>query len=360
MAGTGSEGRGARPITVEQLIALNEEIAALARAGSPMERGLARSGEELPGRLNVVAAALAERMKRGESLVEALESQKRSIPPLYRAVVEAGARSGDLSAALRGMSSYLRGYSEARSAVGLALWYPILVLTLAYGLFLGVILHVVPRFRETLGSLELPATSPLIWLDAVGRSAWYWWPAWPFLLVLAAIAWRRSALAARFDPRAWTFLGLFPWTRSLLRDCQSAGFAELLALLLEHKVGYAQAVVIAAEATGDSRAIAGAEELAREIERGQSAGEALQGTSGKAFSPLLRWALASGGEQGSMIKALRNLAPMYRKRAAFKAAKLRIFLPTILMIVIGASATLVYALTLFLPLTGMLNELAGP
>lgn len=360
MAGTGSEGGGARPISVEQLIALNEEIAALARAGSPMERGLARSGEELPGRLNAIAAVLAERMRRGESLVEALESQKRAIPPLYRAVVEAGARSGDLTTALQGMSRYLRGYSEARSAVGLALWYPILVVTLAYGLFLGVILHVVPRFRETFESLGLPVTRPLIWLDAVGRSAWYWWPVWPILLILVAVAWRRSATAARFDPRSWTLLGLFPWTRSLLRDFQSAGFAELLALLLEHKVGYPQAVAIAAEATGDSRVIAGAGELAREIERGRSADEALRGASGKAFSPLLRWALASGGEHGSIVEALRNLAPMYRKRAAFKAAKLRIFLPTILMIVVGASATLVYALTLFLPLTGMLNELAGP
>jgi len=360
MAGTESEGRGARPISVEQLIALNDEIAALARAGSPLERGLARSGEELPGRLNAIAAVLAERMRRGESLVEALESQKRAIPPLYRAVVEAGARSGDVATALQGMSRYLKGYSEARSAIGLALWYPILVVTLAYALFLGVILHVVPRFREALQTLQLPVTRPLSWLEAVGQSAWYWWPVWPILLILVAVAWRRSALAARFDPRAWTFLGLFPWTRSLLRDYQSAGFAELLALLLEHKVGYPQAVTIAAEATGDPRMIAQAGNLSRELERGQPADAALRGASGKAFSPLLRWALASGREQGSMVQALRNLAPMYRKRAAFKAAKIRLFLPTILMIVVGASVTLLYALTLFLPLTGMLSELAGP
>jgi len=360
MAGTESEGRGARPITVEQLVVLNEEIAALARAGSPMERGLARSGEELPGRLNAIAAALSDRMKRGQSLVEALEAEKRAIPPLYRAVVEAGARSGDVATALEGMSRYLRGYSEARSAIGLALWYPILVVTLAYGLFLGVILHVIPRFRETFEVLELPVARSLVWLEGVGRSAWYWWPVWPILLILVAIAWRRSALAARFDPRAWTFLGVFPWTRSLLADYQAAGFAELLALLLEHKVGYAQAVSIAAEATGDSRVIAGAENLSRELERGRPADEVLQGDSGKAFSPLLRWALASGREQGSIVQALRNLAPMYRKRAAFKAAKVRLFLPTILMIIVGASVTLLYALTLFLPLTGMLSELAGP
>ena len=40
----------------------------------------------------------------------------------------------------------MRGYSEARSAIGLALWYPIQVLALAYALFVGFVWLVVPRF----------------------------------------------------------------------------------------------------------------------------------------------------------------------------------------------------------------------
>ena len=41
----------AGPITVDELVALNEEIAALVRAGVPLERGLLRAGGELPGGL---------------------------------------------------------------------------------------------------------------------------------------------------------------------------------------------------------------------------------------------------------------------------------------------------------------------
>ena len=60
----------------------------------------------------------------------------------------------------------------------------------------------------------------------------------------------------------------------------------------------------------------------------------------RAFRPLLRWALAAGQDQGSLVESLRSLAPMYRKRGAFQAEKLQIFLPTLLMLVIGGSATL--------------------
>jgi general secretion pathway protein F len=80
----------------------------------------------------------------------------------------------------------------------------------------------------------------------------------------------------------------------------------------------------------------------------------------KSFRPLLRWALAAGQEQGSLVESLRNLAPMYRKRGAFQAEKLQIFLPTLLMIAIGASATLIYAVSLFMPLASMLSGLSTP
>ena len=90
-------------ITIEQLIALNDEITALVRAGVPLERGLVVAGADIKGRLGQIAGALGNRMSRGENLVQALDGEKKTIPPLYRAVVEAGARSGRLPVALEGL-----------------------------------------------------------------------------------------------------------------------------------------------------------------------------------------------------------------------------------------------------------------
>src|SRR5689334_15506248 len=134
------------PIALDQLLTLNEEIAALVRAGSPLDRGLLEAGRDVRGRLGRIAGVLGRRLNRGEGLAEALEAEKRSIPPLYRAVVEVGARSGRLAAALEGMARYLRGVGDVRRAIGLALWYPMLVVCLAYGLFVGLVYLVVPRF----------------------------------------------------------------------------------------------------------------------------------------------------------------------------------------------------------------------
>ena len=219
-------------------------------------------------------AALGRRLSRGESLVEALEGEGRTIPPLYRAVVEAGARSGRLPVALEGLARYVRGYSEARAAIGLALWYPILVLALAYGLFVGLVSLVVPRFLDAFESLR----SDGVCSAALAATGWVKRPTTGgrpdrSLLVVLAIAWIRSGAAARFQTPAWRWLRLFPWMKSILANYETANFSELLALLLEHHVAYPSALVLAAESTGNPRLTRGARQLAEAVTRGEPAGD---------------------------------------------------------------------------------------
>jgi general secretion pathway protein F len=347
-------------ISLAELEALNHEIASLVRAGVPLDRGLLGAGADVRGRLGRIAKAIGEHLRRGESLPEALRAEERSIPPLYRAVVEAGARSGKLPVALEGLAHFVRGYSEARASVGVALWYPLLVMTLAYALFVGLVIEVIPRFVGAFESLGLHVIWPLRWLERLGEYATYWCPLWPILLLLLALAWWRSGVAATFQSTSWSFLRAFPWMRSMVSDYESAGFADLLALLVEHHVAYPTAVELAAQSTGNPAMIAGAHQLASAIGRGEPAEKAVRELPPESFQPLLRWTLAATREQGSLADSLRNLAPMYRKRGAFQAEKLHLFLPTVLMFLLGGLATLFYALTLFVPLSSMLRNLSLP
>ena len=140
-----------------------------------------------------------------------------------------------------------------------------------------------------------------------------------------------------------------------LRDSQLLGAARPLARASRAPIR--RRSVLAAESTGDARMARGAVKLAEAVARGESAATALQAIDRRTFLPMLRWVLATGQEQGSLVAALRNLAEVYRKRAQYQADKLSVFLPVILMIAIGAGATLFYALALFIPLTELLREL---
>lgn len=345
------------PISLDQLIALNDEIVALTRSGIPLERGLVYASDDLPGGLRGVTNGLARRMEQGESLPEALEKLDAGVPPVYRAVVTAGLRSGRLSVALEGLATYARGYVEARQQIGLAVWYPLLVLSLAYVLFVFVLVSVIPTFSDTFDSLRIPSHVVVRALRRAGELAWYWAPIGPVCLALFLLSWFRSGSAYGLQGRRSVgVLAWFPWVNSMLAKFEASSFADLLALLLEHKVPYPDAVRLAGEASGDPALARAGRDVAAAVERGESAESALRGTT--ALPPLLAWVVATGPRQGDLISALRRMAGRYRSDARFQGEKIRVFIPTILLFVIAFGSTLVYALLVFLPLSSLYFQLS--
>ena len=312
-----SEGELGRAgsITVEQLSALNEEIRALVRAGVPLERGLITAARDLGGRLGRITSALGTRLSRGESLVEALDAEKDVLPPLYRAVVEAGAGPASCRSRSKGSPGTFAAIPRlARRSgwrCGIRWWFSVSRMLL----LVAMVSLVVPRFLGAFESLGLSTPAPLRWLAALGQTAEYWWMAGPILLAVLAVAWHRSGVAARFQATSWSWLKAFPWMRSILANYETANFCELLALLLEHHVTYPEALKLAAESTGNSRLVRAARSLAEAINRGEDVAAALGAVDQKTFLPMLRWVLATGQAQGSLAGALRNLAGHYRKRA---------------------------------------------
>ncbi len=103
-----------RAVSLEELVALTDEMAALVHAGVPLESGLSNVSADLGGRNGEVANDLAARLRAGESLSHVLESSPSTFPPVFTAVVEAGLRSGRLSAALEGLAKSARRIADLR------------------------------------------------------------------------------------------------------------------------------------------------------------------------------------------------------------------------------------------------------
>ncbi|MBX6316735.1 MAG: type II secretion system F family protein, partial [Isosphaeraceae bacterium] len=248
-------------------------------------------------------------------------------------------------------------YAELRRAIGLALCYPLIVLLLAYGLFLGFVLGVAPRFVEAFRTLHLPIPGVVVSLAGMGETVAYWGPIVPALLVLVGAWWLASGRAAVLQP-GWTggLLGGVPGMRRLLANTRAANFAELLALLVEQQIPFEEAVPLAAEATGEAALRRAAGEIGGRLQRGEPVPASFRGVRG--VPPLLAWLVATGQQQGNLPAALHYAAQLYRRRALHQADWVRVVLPTILMFGLGASAVVLYALMVFAPLANLLSELA--
>ena len=85
-----------RSPNLDDLISLNHEIAALARAGIPLELGLRGLASGTGSRLTRLADRLADRLASGRSLPDALAEEGPAVSPVYTSVIEAGLASGRL------------------------------------------------------------------------------------------------------------------------------------------------------------------------------------------------------------------------------------------------------------------------
>jgi general secretion pathway protein F len=350
-----------RRISADELIALNEEIAALVRAGIPLEIGLKQLGEEMPGRLGSVAAHIGDRLERGERLTDILSSDARAFPPVWRAVVAAGAKSGHLAAALEGMARTGRRVAELRRGVTAALLYPLIVASLAYVMLIITLRYFIPVVRSAHDDLTSMPDQMLDTLDSLGQTAHLWAP-WPPVLVIIGLlffwwwsgraAWRRDKSGlpvAGMATRAW------PGITSVLRDGRAATFAELLALMNEQRVPMHEAVVLAADASGDRRLREAATVVSERLFRGQTA--AFADGLPAPFPPLIGWSLFAGVDSQALTETLRNSARLYRERAARTVRWAVIYLPIVLTAVIGGAAVFAQTLTVFVPLSRLLLHL---
>jgi general secretion pathway protein F len=345
---------------LDQLLALNDEIAALARAGVPLDKGLLHMGRDLPGKLGRIAQELGERLQQGEPLARVLEGDQR-LPPAYRAVVAAGIRSGQLAAALEGISSLIRRAGDLRRMVAVSLVYPLIVLAIAYLLFVFTLVWCVPVMVAVYEDF-LPQGQGLRVLEWLQRTGPFWLP-WlpPLVLVVLLVWWFRSRSAwsigsNRRSSRLARQGGGYPTVARLLYLGRVAGFADTLALMLEHDVPLHEAVMLAADASGDR----GLRDSCRTFGERLQRGEAIDAADLAAAPPLLAWLLSGIRNKSQLIGCLRRTAASYWRHANWMTRWLSVYLPMWLTTAIGATAAVVYALSVIVPWSQMLYDLSQP
>jgi len=352
-----TEPKPSKPISLEDLIVLNDEIAALVRARVPLDQGLLAAGGDMPGRLGNLTTAVAVELSRGASLLDAIESEHAAIPETYRAVMAAGLRAGRLAAAAESVAGHLRRLAESRRQITASLVYPIFIVFLAWvvGSFLfGAFLPAIHWVVDDSGRGKSLLTE---WLPTLA-AAWIWLGAIPIVVTLLVLwCWYWSGRAAVGPGRRASFLvERIPWVGPMVRTSRLATFTEILAMLVENGVPLERSLVLAAEATGSDRTIRSARAIAQRLEQGEPLERRQLDAS--AIPPLLGWTIVSGARHQRLMGALRHAAETYRRRARHSAEMAQIFLPVLFTVFIGGTAVAISAFGLFIPYCTMLQELS--
>jgi type IV pilus assembly protein PilC len=331
---------------------LVQHVAFAAARDVPLPDVLEALAEDMGDRrLATAAHGLAERIRSGAPLEQALTESGRSFPPQVQGILLAGARAGDLPLVLEGYAGLDRQRRHVHGIVRSALAYPILIAVLLIPVLLILSLYVAPVFEELFRDFDLDLPEATLMAFRTARFA-------PFalgslLVVPAATAALLSVLGGHWLMHR--LRGATPVFGPLWTWAGQSEFALLLRLLVAARLPLDQAVEATSQALSDRNLARACPHLVQAVTRGVPLGEALDRSMhfDRTLAPLVTW-----GEQNGLLEdALAIASSVLRERLEGYAAMLRRVIPVVSLAIIAAFIAGIAVVGFLLPLLELLSAL---
>lgn len=273
-------------------------LANFLRAGLSIDRALGAFADTAPDAWRDVVTLMADGVRQGRSLGQAMAEEGTGIPAIVSALVQAGDAGAGAAASVERAATLAESVAATRASIQQALSYPLILLG-AGSLSLGfLVAMVLPRFAGILAELgkSPPATTRVV----LAAAAWLRLGAVPAAIGLAVTlvvwrSWTRTANGQRRWHHVLLHLPLLGPMRFALGTARAAGAAGAL---LESGATLPRALRYGAAAAGDE-AIAARVLRAREgVTRGDAVSRAL--TRENAFTATALRLVRAGEDTGRL------------------------------------------------------------
>jgi len=341
--------------TLDDFMAWNDQLAALIDAEIPLNLGFGRGANEVTRRLERINALVARRASQGSSLAEALGADDDAFTQSYRALSLEGLQDGDLTAGLPAATQFAESALETKHALSMAFLYPLLVCCLAVLGLVGFCVLLAPRLEAAFSEFRVSPHAGLKLIESLRATMPLWAIGLPVGL-LAVIAWGKLKPERARTGRRTLWPLRFPGLSRAVSEEQMARAAEVLATLLDKGTPLPDALQLVANGCGDADFQMALKSLTSAAAADRLPADGID--AGNCLPPFFCWAvLRSEGTTGRPA-ALRMAATIYRDAAQRRRDHLRFVAPVLVTVVLGGSVTLLYGLTLFLPIVDLLHGLA--
>ncbi|MEN9553749.1 MAG: ral secretion pathway protein [Planctomycetota bacterium] len=347
-------------LTIEDIEHLSQEIRHLMQAGLPLESSLASAGMGRSRRLQAFLSALQQRLERGESLPQILESQTSRNARMLTVAIGAGLKSGRPALAIELMGDYAADILELRSGIVRAAAYPMVIVGVASLMLMLVVQHFLTHYYDFAVMQMGVVSDPRL----VGLLQWtQQYPAWvfgpPAVLCAVVLFWVLSGRAS-----AMTFRGpeklllLLPGLKSIVRDLQCYTLTRMLALLTDNGLTLPESLTLAGVSSGNAVFERTCRGLAAVVSRGGMLAT-VSAAESAGIPPLLMCCLKQVESQEERMRyRLRSAAQFYRQRFERGMMWMQLAMPMVMFLFLGGGCVLIYSLLVFWPVITLYNSLA--
>ncbi len=339
-----------RVVSPKELAVFTRQLGTLVHAGMPLLRGLevlARQEKNL--RFRAVLAALADGIRAGSPLSDAMRQHPRVFDRLYVNMIKAGEAGGVLDVVLDRLARFQEKSSQLRGQIRAALVYPVIVLAVAVAILAGLLVFVVPKFKQIFADLLKGAPLPpltravLVVSETVQHHALVFSGGF-VIAVVAFRLFRRTAPGARLVDSAIVKMPLFG---ALILKAIIARFGRTLSTLLASGVPILPALIITRDTCDNARIAAAITNVHDRVKEGAPVARPLEASA--VFPPMVSSMIEVGEHSGQLPAMLGKVADIYEDEVDNAVAGLSALIePMLILFLALVVGTIVIAL--FLPI----------
>ena len=341
----------------KNLVLFTRQLSTLQDAGLPILRSLQiLEQQQKPGLLKAIIGGVADDVESGSSLSESMANYPRAFDKLYVNMINAGEAGGVLDIILARLADFMEKAQRLKKKVLGAMVYPVVVLTIASLIVMGIMIFVIPQFRvifEDFG-VKLPVvTEYLLWF-ADWLAFRYGWAYVLFSPIAFILIWKliRISRGGRYVTDLIKIK--IPLIGVIIRKSVVARFTRTLGTLISAGVPILDAINITKETCGNEvfeRALTKVHDAIRE---GESMADPLRAT--RTVDAIVVNMVDVGEETGDLDKMLIKIADNYDNDVDVAVSSLVSVLEPVMVVLLGTIVGFI-VVALFMPLVALLQTL---
>lgn len=327
----------------------NQQLAAMLRDGIPLEGALRRLCEEMRhGKLRDELQSLEADLAKGIPLADAIAS--RQLPELYKRMIIAGLKGGDLPGALTMLADYFQRQNDIWTRLKSMMTYPLIVMFAAFLVSTAIAFlwtqYMGPSFRNVFAGMGVRLPAATIFAFTTLKTIWVF----PIVLAILFI----FALGVVFQP---TLRGKFLWRLPAFKEAEVSRIASALALLMKNGVSFAEAVGLVEQLETSPAAVADLRRWQDKLSNGISKFSEIANAN-KMIPSMFVWIVATAGED--LAAGFTRAAEIYQSRGHYRTEVALFSVLPIASLFLGAIVISqgFLVISMFMPMIVMVSNLS--
>jgi type IV pilus assembly protein PilC len=321
-------------VKARDIVLFCRQLASFVAVGVPVTTAMRTFAEEAhTRRLREAYIAVVTELERGVRLSDAFASHPLVFPGIMVDMVRSAEETGSLDTVLRQAARNIEREAQAKQRIRAAMTYPIIIATLAVVITTGMVIFVLPKFRDLYTSLNVPL--PSILKAVLGFSGFVTDHELPILVgivIAVLLAWlgvRREQGRIMLD----SLVLKLPLVAPMVRTATTERFCRTLGDMLRAGVPISQTYSVVLSNVRNRvyrRALAG---VGASLAAGEGLSRPLAAT--KVFSAAVIQLVRVGEETGTLDGNLAEAADMHEEELDYRIKRMTGILEPALIVFVG-------------------------